>query len=60
MGAAKAGDDGQSPVSGFPDVALPLPPSTDPARDRMPATAEPRDVSDDLVPPDPVHRRAPR
>lgn len=46
-------------VSGAPDVALPLPPSTDrtpgvPRTDRCGATP------DELVPPEPVHRRAPR
>lgn len=56
MDAAKTGDDRQ--MSGFPDVALPVPPSKDSERDRIPGT---RGVApDDLVPPDPVHRRVPR
>ncbi len=58
MGMASIGDEPQHRVSGFPDVALPLPPPTDAKHERIPATAGPRDAApDDLVPPDPVHHR---
>lgn len=48
-------------VSGSPDVALPLPPSSDAGCGRMRARARRGDViSDDLTPPDPVHRHISR